>query len=356
MIASLRSLSHRAVPAIAIGSVFALASCSFGGGDNRAPQDTEEAAVQGDASPASSPKAADPAGKVIDAPKGMQELDDVESTAGTLAVRSADKLAVGSLADFANGQAEIVPLDAKCGDITTAEDAFLAPCGDEVLLISATQLGEVSHIKIDEEFPVTAAAVTGSGELFVTSQTDERIAVYKDGERIDEIRAEPGSDQLLAVGNPGTADGVVRVKRKDTTIQSLDWENSRAGGRLRVGQGLGEAATSRDGVIVVSDTVGKRVAIYTDDDVVRLHQFGLTDGTPWAVSWDPERKVAWATTTDNNQAQAFDISTGVPKSRGTFATVANAQSMTVLDDGTVVLASASGDGLQAVSDPKLDDK
>ena len=104
------------------------------------------------------------------------------------------------------------------------------------------------------------------------------------------------------------------------------------------------------GTIVVSDTLGERVAIYNAEDVIRLHQYGNTDGVPWATAWDDSRQLAWVTTTDNNQAQAFEISHGVPEERAKVSTVANAQNMVALSDGTIAIASATGDGLQIIKD------
>ena len=51
----------------------------------------------------------------------------------------------------------------------------------------------------------------------------------------------------------------------------------------------------------------------------------------------------------SNTATGYDISQGIPVKRKHFATVADAQSIITLDDGTVVAASASGDGIQIVS-------
>ncbi|WCZ32524.1 hypothetical protein [Corynebacterium massiliense] len=351
---------RRTATAVALAATLSGALAAAGCQANTPPDDAKEAEVQGNATPAESPRTEESgdklAGDILNAPRGLDDITDLESIGTTLAARSGDTLAVGSVDDFRAGKAKTISLPGECGDITTATDPdkFVAPCGDEVLFVPADSPADVSHVKVDEEFPVTAATVTETGDLYVTSRDVDRVAVYRDGSRAEEIRVEAGTDQLLAVGNGDKDDGIVRLKRADTTIQSLDLDKSRAGGRLRVGQGLGEAATSRDGVIVVSDTIGKRIAIYTDDDVVRLHQLGLTDGSPWAVAWDAKRQLAWATTTDNNKAQAFDISTGVPEPRGQVDTLADAQSMTVLADGTVVFASATGEGIQVVSDPALD--
>ena len=86
---------------------------------------------------------------------------------------------------------------------------------------------------------------------------------------------------------------------------------------------------------------------------MRLHQTVPVAGSPWAVAWDPERDVAWVTTTADNRLRAFDLSTGVPEEVGAVDTVADARSILVLADGTLVVASATGEGLQVITDPEI---
>ena len=194
-----------------------------------------------------------------------------------------------------------------------------------------------------------------SGELFLASNETKDIVIYKDGEVIDDFTVEEPSDQLLAVPNQDGVDNVIRINREATTIQNLDWENSREGGRLRAGIGLGQGTVGEDGTILVSDTLGGRLMVYTSEDVVRQHQFGPVDGSPWGVAWDEKRQIAWVTATDNNLVHGFNISTGVPELVTTLGTVADAQSIQALDNGDLVLGSATGAGLQVIPAADIDD-
>ncbi len=306
----------------------------------------------GNAEPAQSPASSDPDGDVVD----FDAISDVESAGDVVAVRTADALIIGTPDQLKAGSGEQVAVDAACGDLTATADGFVLGCGDKVLIYPADNPSAPETVAVTEDFPVTAATQLSSGEIFVASNDAAEVSVYKDGKRIDTMKVQAPTDQIEAVRNEGGTDNVVRVWRMDTTIQNLDWTNNREGGRLRVGQGLGQISDATDGVIVTSDTGGKRIAIYTADDVVRLHQYGNLDGIPWAVAWDTSRSLAWITTTDNNQAHAFDIASGVPVEKTEdkpVSTVADAQHMTVTDSGTVVLGSATGDGLQIITDPAL---
>ena len=330
---------------VLVASVSALTACDSTVGIGGDPN----SAVYGHAEPAASPGAKDPAGDVVD----FDAVSDMAAVGNVLAVRTADSLTVGGAQDFSADQAERVGVDESCGDLTASTSHFVLACGDKVLLIDPQNPSAPTELAVEEEAPITVAAQTSSGEVFVGSKDSNKIGLYKDGERDKTIKVEAGSDQLIAVPNANGADGVVRVLRDDSTIQSLDWEKHRAGGRLRVGQGVGQISGGEGAVVVAADTVGKRVAIYTASDVIRLHQYGNTDGTPWATAWDSERSLAWVTTTDNNLLQAFKVANGVPEAAGSLSTVADAQNVAVLEDGTVVAASATGDGLQFISDPSL---
>ena len=330
---------------VLVASVSALTACDSTVGIGGDPN----SAVYGHAEPAASPGAKDPAGDVVD----FDAVSDMAAVGNVLAVRTADSLTVGGAQDFSADQAERVGVDESCGDLTASTSHFVLACGDKVLLIDPQNPSAPTELAVEEEAPITVAAQTSSGEVFVGSKDSNKIGLYNDGERDKTIKVEAGSDQLIAVPNANGADGVVRVLRDDSTIQSLDWEKHRAGGRLRVGQGVGQISGGEGAVVVAADTVGKRVAIYTASDVIRLHQYGNTDGTPWATAWDSGRSLAWVTTTDNNLLQAFKVADGVPEAAGSLSTVADAQNVAVLEDGTVVAASATGDGLQFISDPSL---
>ena len=328
-------------------SACALAACNPTVGVGGDPN----SAVYGKAEPASSPVATKPVGNVV----AFDAISDLAAVGDVLAARTEGSLAVGTANDFTEGRAATVSVDEKCGDLTASDRHFLLACGDTVLLFDPQQPDSPQELAVDEEKPVTVAAEASSGEVFVGSGDSTTIGVYAGGERTTDITVEAGSDQLISVPVSDGLDGIVRVLREDSTIQSLDWEKDRAGGRLRVGQGVGQIAGGEGAVVVASDTVGKRVAIYTASDVIRLHQYGNTDGTPWGVAWDAGRSLAWVTTTDNNLLHAYAVAAGVPETVGSMATVADAQNVAVLGDGTLVTASASGDGLQFISDPQLDE-
>lgn len=315
----------------------------------------------GKATPAASPASANPAGTVAKLDPAL----DMATTGNTFAVLSKDGLHVGTAEEFQKSQSHKVELSPSCTDVSSAQDAFLVSCATEVRRVDASSAQVTDTIPAPPEFKVTSAAQLRSGELFMASAESNHVAVFKDGKQDDDFSVAAGTDQLEAVfnnpylnGADGTKniDNVVRIHRADSTIQSLDWKKSREGGRLRVGQGVGQISDGRHGVVVASDTNGRRLAIYTAEDVVRLHQFGNVDGSPWGTAWDDSRQLAWVTTPDNNQAHAYSIETGVPVLKGSVDVLADAHFIGVADNGTVLVASAGDAGVQIIDNPDFHSK
>lgn len=294
-----------------------------------------ESPEMGNAEPAQSPPTADADGETVDFPA----VDDIEITNGTIGVRADGTLRLGTLDEVRAGGGSTHELDETCGDVTANEGVFETVCGGTVRLFTGDQ--EESFTP-DEE--VTVAAPLADGTVIAGSDETATLWVFgRDGGKQDRITVARPSDFVLA-----QKDRVVRLNRFDTTIQDVQLAKSRQGGTLRVGLGVGQAAFGEDGMVLASDATGGQLLVYTTDEVVRLHQSVPTDASPWAVSWDPAHKLAWVTSTAENTATAYDISKGVPREQRKVRTVADAQNMVSLDDGTLLIGSASGAGLQII--------
>ena len=290
----------------------------------------------GNAEPAQSPPAGDVEGEKVDFPA----VEDLEITNGTIGVRADGQLRLGTLDEIKAGGGATLQVDDTCGDVTANEGAFVTVCGGTVRVFEGAEERTVTP---DE--PVTVAAPLPDGRVIAGSAEEAKVWVFDtDGNQTGRITVARPSDFVLA-----GQDRVVRLNRFDTTIQDVQLDKSRQGGTLRVGLGVSQAKFGDDGLVLASDATGGQLLVYTTDEVVRLHQTVPTDPHPWAVAWDSAQQLAWITSTEKNTATAFDISKGVPREQRKVGTVADAQHMISLDDGTLLLASASGDGLQIVT-------
>lgn len=305
----------------------------------------------GNATPAPSPASADPAGSVLP----FDAIEDLDTTDGVIAVRTATQLHVGTVDQLREGTAHAHDLADTCGDVSASGGAFALSCGDTIMLVRADDPARTETLQVEE--PVTAATVTTGGDVLAGSDSERKVWLYRDGELADTFSVARETDQLQAVPVDGQADSVVRVNRFDTTIQDIDWGAGRQGGTLRVGRGVGKVAGGSEGLVLAADATGSQLLVYTTDDIIRLHQMAPVPEGPWDVTWDESAQLAWITSTATNTATGYDISRGVPLKRGELATVADAQSIVALDDATLLIASATGEGLQIVApaDRELDE-
>lgn len=293
----------------------------------------------GSATPAESPASSDPAGEV----RPFEAVRDLDATGDLLGVRTDSALIVGTLDEVLAGSAASYGLDGSCGDASANAGTFAVACGDTIRLFDRS--GERSFAT---EKAATAATVTSSGEVLAGSKDARTVWVYRDGELERSLAVARETDQLQAVPVDGQPDSVVRTNSFDTTIQDLDWGGGKQGGTLRAGLGVGKIAAGEDGLVLAADATGSQILVYTSEDIIRLHQMAPVEDGPWDVAWDGRDRLAWITSTATNTATAYDISRGVPLERGRLRTVADAQSIASLADGTVVIASATGDGLQII--------
>lgn len=327
--------NRRSLTVVSALSASFAASALLLAGCGQPPGVPEEVPDMGNAEPAQSPPTSDAEGEVVDFPA----VEDLEVTSDTIGVRADGKLRLGTLDEIKGGNGFSFDLADSCGDVTANEGSFAVVCDGTVRIFTGPD-----ERSFTPEEPVTVAAPLPDGKVVAGSDDTAKAWVFdQDGSQIDQITVARPTDFILAEGET-----VVRLNRFDTTIQDIQLDKSRQGGTLRVGLGVGQAAFGEDGLVLASDATGDQLFIYTTDEVVRLHQTVPTDPTPWAVAWDPAHKFAWITSTESNTVTAYDISKGVPREQRKLGTVADAQNMVSLDDGTLLLASSSGAGLQII--------
>ncbi|MFW8624466.1 hypothetical protein ACOI1A_11025 [Corynebacterium glutamicum] len=334
-----RSRVSRLLPATALlaSTALLLSACTQG---------VTDSPDMGKATPAVSPAASNPDGQVIE----FGTITDMEVADGDiLGVRTEDALAIGTVSDFEAGSQVELDVDKQCGDLTATGGTFVLPCADGVYLIDAKD-PDLDELRATDK-PVTVAALTSDDQLLVGNGEDEELTIYREGEEPETFTVAGPNTQLIAVPVIDRHDAVVRTWNENTTIQDVDYPNDREGATLRVGLGVGQMAGGEDGLLVVSDEMGSQIAIYNADDVIRLQMTAPTDENPWAVTWDSSNALAWITSLSENTLVGYKISEGVPEEEQRLNTIANAQNLVVLSDSTLVVASATGDGIQIIDNP-----
>lgn len=346
--------------ALLVTSSVLLASCTPGVQDPKKQAEEQAGSGQtvtgalGKATPVASPASHNPAGEIIKLEGPLAKASDIALAGDVLAVRSGDHLALGTLDKIRTNSATTLEISTKCGDITVTGDTFVLPCptpvdgagGGVIYLIDAKNPKLTETRRADMKF--TSAAMTTTGEVIGGSSEEPDVIVFH-GSEAKKISTSRKADQIVTSPVSGSRDGVVFIEREKTVIQGIDFKNNRPGGALRMGIGVGSIAPGDNGLFLAADTLGHQLGVYTDDDILMLHQTISTEKSPWAVAWDSKRKLAWIASNETNKIQAFRISSGVPELQGSVDSVANVRSMTVDKDGIIYALSDSGDGLQIIN-------
>lgn len=316
-----------------------------------------DAPAMGNASPVASSPAVDEAklaGVTVSRPE-FSRVSDMAIAGDTLAVRNGGTLWFGTVDELADG-GTVVDIDPSCGDLSATADHFVLACDSTVQLFVADET-TAEEITPEVDFPVTSATRMNNGDLVLASNETADVAIVApDGVVHSKFIAAAPTDELVHVESESHGEQLVRTWREDTTIQNLDWRNERGGGTLRVGLGVGAISAGDEGLILAADTRGNQLAVYTALDVIRLHQTTPVPAGPWAVGWDSDRELAWVASTEGNRLTGFKLSSGVPQQASQLHTIADAQSMVINDEGTIVLGSASGAGIQVIADPELSEE
>ena len=332
----LRVLRRSTLPAALVAAALGLTACSPVSSQLEQINQIE----QGNARPAESPQVTGPpAGEVVPVPGSVDALVAVGDRV-VAQVSRPPALQIARVDGTRWIPEESVPLPADAGTATASPDGtVLVPFGDGVVLVAPS--GEVRELT--GLGPVTAAAVAPDGRILTGTADGQVVVRGADGVEQRRIGGLTSVD-ALSVARDGS---VTALSRPDTVIASVDLEEDTAAPALRAGKGAGVLEEFGEGSVVVGDTVGDTLLVYSTSPV-RLHQQFPVAAAPWAVAEDESRGLVWVTSTGTNTVQAYDLDDGTGVLRAEFPTVRQPDSVAVTRSGTVVVGSSDGAGLQLI--------
>ncbi|GAB2711004.1 YncE family protein [Nocardia thraciensis] len=312
----------------------AAAGCSSSDGD----KDPNSAAAPAHAALAPAPVAA-PAGSVT--ASGPVAALLAEPSGGRLVALDPDSVTVRILTPGGAEPARTLTLPAPASALTPgAPGQVLAAAGRQLVHID-TLAATTRATPLDGE--ARAAARRGDGSIAV-GLADGRVAVMAaDGQVLQTVSGLSGVDALAAPG-----DTVAVLDRAQTSLTQLDLGRGKPGLALRAGTGATNLASDHFGRILVADTAGGALLVYTADPLVLRQRFPV-GSSPYALAYDQRSETVWVTLTASNEVAGFDLSTGIPEEVARFATVRQPNSVTIDErTGDLFVGSATGDGLQRI--------
>jgi hypothetical protein len=217
---------------------------------------------------------------------------------------------------------------------------ILVAANHAVLEVDAAA-GTARTFAVDADARSVAALPDGR---IVVGTSDGRVLVLgPDGDRIKTVSGLVEVDELL-VGHGKVA----AVDRRQAMLTMVDVDGGKLGDALRVGRGVTNATIDQYGRVLAVDTDNDQVIAYTVDPFMERFLYPVT-GSPWAVDYDPESKLAWFTLTSTNQVVGYALGSGAPVEKQRHPTVRQPDAVTVdPKTGTLYVLSAAGDGVQVL--------
>lgn len=207
---------------------------------------------------------------------------------------------------------------------------------------------------------VTQVAVAGAAQTEFTA-----VAQRADGRLV--LGSADGAVYTLASQTPGAATGAtvtnrnkifarvdwlatqgnttVVLDRGQTSVTTID-ADGHAQQALRAGRGATTMAADPAGRVLVADTRGGQLLVYSVDPLI-LRQAYPVPQAPYGLAGS--RALAWVSQTVSNIVIGYDLSTGIPVEKVRYPTVQQPNSL-AFDEAsdTLYVVSGSGAGVQVI--------
>ncbi|MBP2211679.1 hypothetical protein LZP97_07630 [Rhodococcus sp. DMF-1] len=322
--------------AAAVGFALALVTgCSSSSGGDSLP-------TIDPATPAVAPEPAVPPAGTVQALGRAVEALAVDPGTSTVAALAGDgsRLLLLRAADPAAAPREVTLPAAAATVLAGVDGEVLAP-GAGVVTRVDVRSGAVTEVPVDGD--ARAAAVLADGRLAVGTADGVTHLVDPASGATQTVPGLASVDALAAVGTELAA-----LDRRQTSLTEVDVADGDLGLALRAGEGATQLATDPLGRVLVTDTRGGELHVYTLDPLVLRQRYPVPNA-PYGVAYDSANDLVWVTSTGSNEVVGYDLSTGIPQERGRYATVRQPNSVVVDTAGAVlVIGSGTGDGLQRI--------
>ncbi|MPY77160.1 MAG: hypothetical protein GEV04_01435 [Actinophytocola sp.] len=235
-----------------------------------------------------------------------------------------------------------VDVDGAVERLTASGDQFAATVPSENTVLYLTPGGVVGETSVDGG-PTSVAEL--DGRTLVGLRKAKAVAVLEHEQQTARTSSELASADQVLVSSEGSA---VVLDRLRSALFEVQPDEGDIGLGLRAGQGATNAVTDQYNRVLVVDTREEYLLAFSLDPLVLLQRYPVP-GSPYGIAYDPERDLAWVTLTARNEVVAFDVAGGEPEETARFSTVRQPNEVTTNPrTGTVVVASANGEGIQVI--------
>ncbi|WP_228000539.1 YncE family protein [Nocardia australiensis] len=221
-----------------------------------------------------------------------------------------------------------------------APGEILVPAQGRVIRVDIAT-GAISEVPVEGD--VRSVQRREDGDLVVGTADGKVRIITAGGDVRDSVSGLASADALAMV-----EDRIAVLDRRQTSLTEIDTDKDRIGLSLRAGDGATNMISDHYGRVIITDTAGNELLVYTTGPLVLRQRFPVAS-SPYALAYDQRSDTVWVTCTQSNEVVGFDLSTGMPKEIGRYPTVRQPNSVTVDEHtGDLFVGSATGDGLQRI--------
>ncbi|MFI1235430.1 YncE family protein [Nocardia salmonicida] len=289
------------------------------------------------ATAAVSPATANPVGQVFAAPATKALL--AESSTGRLAALDTAGTALALIDPAAPTTPRTVSLPAVGASLSQGKPGeVLVAAPDRVLRVDVAT-GTLTETPVDGD--VHSVRTRTDGTLVVGTADGTVRELTADGAVSRTITGLVSADEIALTG-----ENITVLDRKQTAVVAVGQDA--LGLMLRAGDGATNAITDQHGRIIVADTAGDELLVYSAGPLVLRQRFPVSS-SPYALAYDPRSDTVWVSCTQSNEVVGYDLSTGIGVEVARLATLRQPDAITVDErTGDLFVASAVGDGLQRI--------
>ncbi|MEO3759678.1 YncE family protein [Mycobacterium sp. B14F4] len=185
-----------------------------------------------------------------------------------------------------------------------------------------------------------------NGTVFVANEFGGTVVALRGDSTIKEFtgRAQPGG-----IAAAGDSVALIDVRKNDLTV--YDAAALSVVGAVSAGTGPTHVVADRRGRLIVTDTRGGIIRVFTPRPAPLQIASVPQPGGPYGITYDATRDRLWVTSTGINEVVAYDMADAAPREVRRLPTVQNPNSLGVdPDTGRLFIAGVAG-GVVQVVDP-----
>lgn len=190
----------------------------------------------------------------------------------------------------------------------------------------------------DTEF--TAIARRADGRLVLGSADGSVFVLGPDAAVAIREKLFSRVDSIVTQGNTA-----VVLDRAQTSVTAVD-ADGKTPLSLRAGEGATTMATDPDGRVLVADTRGEELLVFSAEPLILRQRYPVREA-PYGIAGSAQ--LAWVSQTAANTVIGYDLSTGIPVEKVRYPTVQQ-PNILAFDDasGALYVVSGSGAGVQVI--------